>query len=471
MKYFVRIVSVIVSCVLFSSCLKKDFDSPPDLTGYDPQLTVTTSIAELKMLPVNKKIAEDLVIYGIVTADDKSGNFYKQIVVQDSTGGITILIDANSLYNDYPVGRKIYLKCKDLYLGNYNDLPQIGYTPDGTGSITGIPSTLLNNYIVKANYPNTVTPVKLPLSQIAVTDFSLLNRLVTIDGLEFDSLNVYKKYADPAPSSGTSRTLKDCNGSTIILRTSGYAGFQPYLTPAGRGSITAIYTSYKGTPQLVIRDTSDIKFYGTRCNGTVIEPPAAASTVPVDSIRKLWKGTDVALGTYKIKGIVISDKAGNNTTSGKLLTLQDGNAGIVIFLSSSHNFAQGDSVVVDISGGTLADFNGILEITNVSASNAEKVGTAYIAPKVVTIKELVDNFDKYMSTLVKIQNATITGGGTFVGSKTLSDGSGPTIVVYTYNSAVFANNPVPATAKSYTAIVSQYGSTKQLLIRNTTDIQ
>lgn len=471
MKYFSLIAFILFYSILSSSCLKKDFDSPPDLTSYDPQVPVTASIAQLKAWPVNKAISEDLTIYGIITADDKSGNFYKQIIIEDSTGGIAVLLDGNSLYNDYPVGRKIYIKCKDLYLGNYNDLPQLGYTPDGTGSITGIPSTLFNTYIVKANYPNVIEPLNLPLSQLAVTDYSLLNRIVTIDGLEFDSLNTFKKYADPAPSSGTSRTLKDCNGSTIILRSSGYAKFQPLLTPAGKGSITAIYTSYKGTPQLLIRDTGDVKFYGTRCNGAVIEPPVPAITVPIDSIRKLWKGTDVTLSTYKIKGLVISDKAGNNTTSGKLLTIQDGNSGVVIFFSGSHNFVPGDSVIIDISGGTLADFNGILEITNISTSVAEKVGASAALPKLVTIKELVDNYEMYKSTLVKISNATISGGGTYLGSKTLSDGSGATIVVYTYNSAVFANSPVPATAKSFTAIVSQYGSTKQLLIRNTTDIQ
>jgi DNA/RNA endonuclease YhcR with UshA esterase domain len=472
MKYIAYVFFVLAcSTVLLTSCLKKDFDSPPDLTSYDPELPVTASIAAIKAWPTNKPISEDLTIYGIVTADDRNGNFYKQIVIEDSTGGLTILLDANSLYNDYPVGRKIYIKCKDLYLGNYNDLPQLGYTPDNTGAITGIPSTLLNTYIIKANYPNPIVPINLPLSRLAVTDYSLLNRIVTIDGVEFDSLNAFKKYADPAPSSGTSRTLKDCNGSTIILRSSGYAKFQPLLTPGGRGSVTAIYTSYKGTPQLVIRDTSDVHLYGTRCNGTVINPPAPAITYPIDSIKKLWTGASVTLGTYKIKGVVISDKAGNNTTSGKLLTVQDGDAGIVIFFSGSHTFSAGDSVVVDVTGGTLSDFNGILEITNVGISNAEKVGTAANAPKVLTIKELVDNFEQHKSTLVKIPNATISGGGTFLGSKTLTDGSGATIVVYTYNSAVFANSAVPTTAKSFTAIASQYGSTKQLLIRNTTDIQ
>jgi hypothetical protein len=36
------------------------------------------------------KVTDDLIISGIVNADDKDGNFYKVITLQDSTGGIQI---------------------------------------------------------------------------------------------------------------------------------------------------------------------------------------------------------------------------------------------------------------------------------------------------------------------------------------------------------------------------------------------
>ncbi len=263
---------LIISVVSFSACLKKDFDSPPDQSGNDPNLTVTKTIAEiLQMGTDNVQITTDEIIYGIVTADDRSGNFYKQIVIQDSTGGIILLLEANNLYNDYPVGRKIYVKCKGLYLGNYNKLPQLGYVPDNTGSLSSIPAGLLSDFIVKANYPNTVTPVNVSLSSITTVNNSLLNRLIKIDNVEFASNSAGQSYAQPASlSSGTDRTIEDCNSKTMILRTSGYSNFQPVLTPKGKGSITAIYTCYKSTPQLIIRDTSDVKFYDSRCAGSII---------------------------------------------------------------------------------------------------------------------------------------------------------------------------------------------------------
>src|SRR4051812_36400252 len=111
---------IAVTVFSFSSCMKKDYDRPPDTSGYDPMLKVTHTIAQLKAFNPPPggavKIDSDIVVYGIVAADDRSGNFYKQIVVQDSTGGMTVLIDGKNLYNEFPIGRKVYIKCKGLIL-------------------------------------------------------------------------------------------------------------------------------------------------------------------------------------------------------------------------------------------------------------------------------------------------------------------------------------------------------------------
>ena len=48
-------------------------------------------------------IADDIIIKGTVIANDKSGNFYKSIFIQDSTAGIQIDLDAYELHNLYHV--------------------------------------------------------------------------------------------------------------------------------------------------------------------------------------------------------------------------------------------------------------------------------------------------------------------------------------------------------------------------------
>jgi hypothetical protein len=255
-----------------SSCLKKDHDAPEDTSGYDPKLTVTHTIAQLQALPAGTIITEDIIIEGIVCINDQSGNYYKKFALQDATGGIEVLVEENNMYNKYPVGRKLYLRCKGLYIGAYGLNPQLGYTPNpSTGALSSIPTTLVDDYIIKANYPNTLQVDTLTIDQLASPNAAkqYLNKLVAIKDVEFASGSAGVPYAQLASlASATNQTIKDCGTGTIVLRTSGYAKFQPYTTPTGKGIITAVYTRFNNTPQLYIRDTTDVHFTGSRCDGS-----------------------------------------------------------------------------------------------------------------------------------------------------------------------------------------------------------
>jgi len=251
-----------------NSCVKKHFDAPPDNSSYDPMIPVTATIAELQQQPEGVALPDSLIVSGIVVMDDRSGNYYKSIVIQDESGGIPILLDQNNLYNDYPVGRKIYVRCGGLFLGRYGQNLQLGYSPDASGNVSAIPLLLMEKHIVKANFPNPVIPDTLSLQVLSKPDNAAvyLNTLVVIKNAEFSSDELGGSYAQPASlASATTRTIRDCSGGNILLRTSGYAKFQPEKIPEGNGLISGIYTRYNQTPQLVIRDTSDVRFYNSRC--------------------------------------------------------------------------------------------------------------------------------------------------------------------------------------------------------------
>ena len=104
-------VIIIAASATLSSC-KKTFDNPPGPA--DPAIVANTSIKALKALHTTAQaydiITSDLIISGVVVADDKSGNLYKQLFIEDSTGGLQVLLDAASLYGTYPVGRRIFIK-------------------------------------------------------------------------------------------------------------------------------------------------------------------------------------------------------------------------------------------------------------------------------------------------------------------------------------------------------------------------
>lgn len=265
-RNFISIFGLVLMAfvITFSSCLKKEFDTPPDESGYDPHLTVTHSIADFKSLPQGEVITDDIIISGVVCMDDRSGNYYKKIVIQDATGGIEVLIDQTNLYTDYPVGRKVYIRCKGLYLGSYNELPQLGNAPDDQGSLTQINGTMVGDYIVKANFPNPIKVDTFSYSDLTSIEDSRVNTLVAIRDAQFADGDVGKPYT--APTATSNRNLTDCSSSSgIVLRTSNFAKFQSFAVPSGSGVIVALYTRYRSTPQLIIRDTSDVRFYNARC--------------------------------------------------------------------------------------------------------------------------------------------------------------------------------------------------------------
>ncbi len=475
---------LLLSAALFSSCLKKEYDAPPDTRGYDPGLPVNMTIRDLKAKfsgPSASAIDSDWTIYGIVTADDRSGNLYKQINIEDSTGGITLLLDNTGLYGDYPAGRKVYVKLKGLYYGYYNNYPQIGAKPGDDGDLTNIAPAAIDDYVVKASFPNEVKPQTFSdLAQLKTVNNGLLNRLVRIENVEFLGSDTAKTYAEaPTVSSGTDRKIQDCFGNTVVVRTSGYASFQGYRLPKGKGALTAVYSVYRSTVQLIIVDTADVDLYGPRCGSG---PAPELTRISIDSLRKIYSGTAVTMGSVSIAGTVISDRA-NENIDGRNMVMQSGGRGIVIRFSSIHSFNLGDSVVVNLAGGQLSEFSGLLQAGSPSTSvsfpltNCTVVGTGKsVVPQVLTIAAITGaNFESLESTLVRIQNATISGGTTFAtatanGSRTLNDGTG-TITLFTDKDASFALTAVPTAAADYTGIIGQFSTTKQISIRNGDDIE
>ena len=259
---------------ILNSCIKQNFQAPPNASTLDPQLPVNLTIAQLSAIANNMPTGQyrtmgDSTITGIVTADDRSGNFYKQIVIQDTTGGIVISLSQTYLYTEYPIGRKVYIKLKGLTIINYKSLPEIGLSASlvsGSVSLTGIPSALIPNYVIKASFPHTVSPAKVRMTDLFSNPNKYLNTLVTIENMEFDVASANVPYAGTISSgtAGTARTINDCplTGS-MVMYNSAYATFQPALTPNGKGTITGIFSIYN-TPQFLIRDTTDIQLTGNR---------------------------------------------------------------------------------------------------------------------------------------------------------------------------------------------------------------
>lgn len=459
---------IIVFSVCLWSCSKGKRDSPPDNRAYDPGLKITHTIAALQR--ATGVITENVVISGVVIMDDKSGNYNRKIVIQDSSGGIEILIDQDNLCNDYPVGRKVYLKCKGLFIAMPGLNPQLGYAPDANGNLAGIPAVLTDQYIVKGNYPELLIPDTVTLAMLAMPDKAkeYLNTLVAVKDVQFDDADTAMPYAQQAAlATATNRMVRDCNNGSIAMRNSGYARFRSYLTPSGNGVLTAVYSRFNGLPQLYIRDTSDVRFYNARCG-----VPLPAELSPIAGIRALvpTSGDSIdMLPVYKIAGVVISDRLGGNVSSFGI-TLQDGAQGIFIRFTGLPFYYLGDSLVVNLTGGKLARFNGQLQVSNIPVSAVHVITSGRtVKVRVATIAELLLHYKDWESTLVKVPQALVAAGGNYSGYKTLTDGTGA-LTLYTLAGAYFAAGVVPAAPTGFTGILRTFEQGPQLQLRNINDV-
>ena len=451
-------------------CVKTEFDEPP--VGGDPvTLTPTTTIKELKSLHLTPggfdKITNDLIVGGEVVFNDRSGNYYKTIVIQDATGGIEVKFNNGFLYQQFPIGRTIYIRCKDMVLTDYNGLTQIvGSTIEENGVLSdvGLTEAQVRFSVVKGAFATTtVAPKVLTISQLGLQHVSTFIRL---ENVQFAKADTGKTYADPVTQFSLNRTVETCGGQQLLVRTSGFANFASKKTPGGKGYVEGVLSIFGTTYQLALRDENAVQMTGSRCgtsNGT-------ETLVDISSIRSLFTGSSTAVpANQKIRGTVISDRGTKNLNS-KNLYIQDGSAGIVVRFEADHTFNLGDEIEVVISEREVSEFNKLLQINNIPLASVKLISTGKtITPRTATIAELNTNFNAWESTLIKIVGATITGGATLSGNRTVGDGTG-TIPMFTQTAATFAGTATPTGQVTITAILSDFNA-KQIILRNASDIQ
>jgi len=484
-----------VLLIAFGSCRKDEFDEPPS-NGVDPGLTVNMKLDSLKkkylpQMSANQivTITEDWVIKGLVVADDKSGNLYKTIIIDDGSAGIAIRIDISNYNTTYPVGRQVYVKLKGLFMGTYADLVQLGGYIDSTSgsspSVEAIPASLVTNHFVAGTWGNPVVPYTVTIAELNNT-YKWQNRLVKINDLQFQPSDTAETWADNVNLGSVNRYLEDCYFNDLIVRTSGYCNFAAQLTPKGSGSFVGVFSVYNSDKQMILRDPSDLSMNNARFIPGTCPPPPPPPTgySDISAVRAAYLSGNSVCDDVFIQGTVISDVTSTNI-NGRNLYIQDNSGGIVVRFDANHSFQLGDSLKIICAGQTLSEFNGLLQIggtsPNVPVSFATVLASGKtVTPRITTIAQLKANLtgtnDPWESTLVKLQNVTFIGGGTYAGSKLITDGV-DTITIFTATGASFSGSNVPTTTVSVTGILSDYSfasapnTRQQLVLRGTNDVQ
>ena len=185
--------------------LYSDSDLPPGA----PSIMSFKSIKELKSLYKNKplEVSGNVWIKGRVTSSDVTGNVYRELYIQDETGGIDLKLGKSSLYSEYALGQTIYVLCDGLTLGAYNGMPQLGMEADQTSTNEYETSyidlqSIIDGHVFKGQYgdpvaPEIVTEAQIKASITAGFTGELWGKLVTVKGVKYGNQIFALFYPNP----------------------------------------------------------------------------------------------------------------------------------------------------------------------------------------------------------------------------------------------------------------------------------
>ena len=464
---------ILASCFLavaflFSACVKDEFDAPP--SEVIPDIEANATVADLvALIQPNQitQIEEDLIVRAVVTGNDEDGNFFRELVVQDETGGLYLNINLTNAFNFFPLGREVFIQARGLYIIEDNLVPKLGgyiAIENGDEELGDIQD--LNDHLIRGRRNQFVTPAKVTMNELGVEH---LATLIELENVEF--VNLGETFADAQGNATQNKDLQDCTGNDIVVRTSGFASFAGATIPTGNGSLFAIYSQFNGDGQLFIRNLTDVeKMTGPRCDGTTGTGGTGNETLlTIEEVKDIYNGgAGSAPNETKMTGIVISDIANENTPS-RNLHLQDGEHGIIVRFQNNHSFSLNDRIEVVISNQELSEFNGALQVNEVPNNLATFIETASSpTPRVATVAEILANNDLWESTLVTIEGATISGDANYRFND-ISDATG-TISMFTQSFASFTNELVPTGTVKITGIIGQFND-PQINIRNLGDVE
>ena len=295
MKYIKFLVAALLLGGIATSCMDDDWNDP---TGENAPFgnnnivednSKIISIKELKAKTVDKfeasvanglvEITEDWQLKARVTGNDIQGNIYNEVAVEDESGeGLLICIQKGGLYGFLPVGQKILVNLKGLYIGLYGNNVQIGM-PYTNSSGRTFPSRMAFNIwnehfkILGTADASKVQPEEFDVTKLKDVAYikSHRGKLMTLKNVEMakaDGKLAWAPEADKDAGNGVSRTVK-INGkaqSLMVVRSSSYADFAALAMPTGKVNLTGIFTVYATNPskygytwQILLRSDSDIE--------------------------------------------------------------------------------------------------------------------------------------------------------------------------------------------------------------------
>lgn len=224
--------------------------------GEEEAVSGLQSIAALKACSRGEAttLRHEIAVQGVVTANDRYGEYVRQIVIEDATGGLVVGLEASELYRRFPVGTRLTIFCNGLTLCDYGGRPELIADPAGSYGTTGIAAEEFARYLrIAAEAGSRPRPAVRSLDEL---DAATVDTYVRLDGVHF--LDAGAAWCDRDPLTGrtvsTEHPIADREGRTFVVRTPSTVRYADESVPAGEGSLYGIVGCFNGRFSLRIVD-------------------------------------------------------------------------------------------------------------------------------------------------------------------------------------------------------------------------
>ena len=291
MKLIKAIILITFLTVTNFSCVQDDDFSIPESLGLEENQDLIQllnqinngavdlmTISQVKSFFVNGEVTlieSNIAVKGYAVSSDMTGNFYKEFYMQNEpenpTAGIKVVLNQVDSYNQFNIGREVYIKLQNLYIGETNSgdgVIAIGGSINQYGDeVEEITENMAASSILRSSNTFDIIPLSLNLSEI---NDSHIGIFVTAQNAQFSNTLSGLTYVDPYDDYDTQRDLESCvDSGAIKVETSAYASFQDNLLPTqGSGTLSAVVTrSYDGDERvMMLNSTDDAMFNSSRCD-------------------------------------------------------------------------------------------------------------------------------------------------------------------------------------------------------------
>lgn len=241
-------------------------------------------------------------IVGYVVSSDKTGNFYKELYLQNDpttpTASIKLGVDVGSLFTKYDVGRKVYVYLHDLALNRSHGEMVLGEMINN--QLDDIRENRAKENIFRNCQAVPVTPI-LKENILDITEADL-GKLIKLDNVQFLGSLLGEVYVNPYDSYDSHRTLISCNDfATIRVETSTFANFRDDILPSGKGSVTGVLARNYEDSFFVIRvsGTESFSFNNERCSLNCDNPdPIGGANIVFEEDFESYSNSATNLGSW-----------------------------------------------------------------------------------------------------------------------------------------------------------------------------